>query len=72
GEILEVEGEQVAFAIDGVRYVVPFTNIDKGRIVPDWAALGFAPTKPGQPTEPPSGKVKPRNKPSKPRASKKK
>ena len=60
GEILGVEGEQVAFAIDGVRFAVPFSNIDKGRIVPDWAALGFAPSK-GSPS---------RGKPAKDKASK--
>jgi len=67
GEILGVEGEQVAFAIDGVRYAVPFSNIDKGRIVPDWAALGFAPNK-GSPSR---GKPA-KDKASKPDASKKK
>ncbi|WP_064749521.1 ribosome maturation factor RimP [Lysobacter antibioticus] len=60
GEILGVEGEQVAFAVDGVRFAVPFSNIDKGRIVPDWAALGFAPSK-GSPS---------RGKPAKDKASK--
>ncbi|MEI2455602.1 ribosome maturation factor RimP [Lysobacter firmicutimachus] len=60
GEILGVEGEQVAFAVDGVRFAVPFSNIDKGRIVPDWAALGFAPSK-GSPS---------RGKPTKDKASK--
>ncbi|MFD0324408.1 ribosome maturation factor RimP [Lysobacter gummosus] len=76
GQILAVEGEQVVFAVEGApdegRFVVPFTNIDKGRIVPDWAALGFAPTKPGQPAD--TGRIKPKDKPSKPpkrRASKK-
>ncbi len=64
GEIVGVEGEQVVFAIDGVRFAVPFSNIDKGRIVPDWEALGFAPSKPG--------KGKPaKDKSSKPDASKK-
>lgn len=48
GEIVGVEGEQVVFAIDGVRYAVPFSNIDKARILPDWEALGFAPSKPGK------------------------
>lgn len=76
GVILGVEGDQVAFAVEGApndgRYSVPFSNIDKGRIVPDWAALGFAPSKPGQPE---TGRVKPKDKPSKPsrqRAAKKK
>lgn len=63
GEIVGVEGEQVVFAIDGVRFAVPFSNIDKGRIVPDWEALGLAPSKPG--------KKPAKDKPSKPDASKK-
>ena len=62
GEIVGVEGEQVVFAVDGQRFAVPFQNIDKARIVPDWAALGFAPSKPGK---------APKDKPSKPEASKK-
>ncbi len=60
GEILGVDGEQVQFAVDGARFQVPFSNIDKGRIVPDWAALGFAPAK-GSPS---------RGKPAKDKASK--
>ncbi|NUO74566.1 ribosome maturation factor RimP [Lysobacter sp. 5GHs7-4] len=64
GEIVGVEGAQVVFAIDGARYSVPFSNIDKARLVPDWAALGLAPTKPG--------KAKPKDdkkKPAKPKTS---
>ena len=34
--------------LDGNEFVVPFGNIDKARLVPDWAALGFAPVKPGK------------------------
>lgn len=64
GEIVGVEGAQVVFAIDGVRFSVPFSNIDKARLVPDWAALGLAPTKPGKP-KPKDGK----NKPTKPKTS---
>ncbi|UZW58762.1 ribosome maturation factor RimP [Lysobacter enzymogenes] len=79
GEIVGVEGEQVVFAIDGARFAVPFSNIDKARIVPDWAALGFAPEKPGKaaPGKVAPGKVAPgksrpaKDKPSKPDASKK-
>ncbi|KWS02616.1 ribosome maturation factor [Lysobacter capsici AZ78] len=74
GEIVAVEGEQVTFAIegtpDGSHFTVPFSNIDKGRIVPDWAALGFAPSK-GEPPPARADKPKPKarpgkNKPSKP------
>lgn len=80
GEIVAVEGEQVVFAIEGAaegaRFSVPFSNIDKGRIVPDWAALGFAPSKGEAPKarpDKPRPKTRPgRDKPSKPGASRKK
>ena len=35
------------FVVDGAEIVVAFDNIDKARLVPDWAALGLAPEKPG-------------------------
>ena len=46
-----VPGETVVFHIDGVEaneFAVAVGNIDKARLVPDWAALGFAPVKPGK------------------------
>ncbi|RDZ28790.1 ribosome maturation factor RimP [Lysobacter silvisoli] len=67
GEIVGVEGAQVVFAIDGARYSVPFSNIDKARLVPDWAALGFAPAKPSPSKGKPGKGAK--DKPAKPRAS---
>ena len=30
------------------EFTAAFDNIDKARLVPDWAALGLAPEKPGQ------------------------
>lgn len=42
GRILKVEGELVHFDVDGQPFVAAFDNIDKARIVPDWAALGYA------------------------------
>ena len=38
----------MVFLLDGNEFVVSFGNIDKARLVPDWAALGFAPVKPGK------------------------
>ena len=43
GTILRVDGEQVAFEVDGKELVVDVDNIDKAKLVPDWAALGLAP-----------------------------
>ena len=43
GTILRVDGDQVAFGVDGGEIVVPVDNIDKARLVPDWVALGLAP-----------------------------
>lgn len=42
GRILKVEGDWVHFDIDGQPFAAAFDNIDKARIVPDWAALGYA------------------------------
>lgn len=47
-QIARVDGGSVVFMLDGNEFVVPFGNIDKARLVPDWAALGFAPVKPGK------------------------
>jgi len=33
----------VAFDVDGNELVVAADNIDKAKLVPDWAALGLAP-----------------------------
>ncbi len=45
GKILRIEGETVVFALDGAEFPVAVDNIDKARLVPDWAALGMAPDK---------------------------
>lgn len=47
GKIERVEGGTVVFVLDGNEFPVSFDNIDKARLVPDWAALGLAPSKPG-------------------------
>lgn len=41
----ESGGDSVVFDVDGSEFAVTFDNIDKARLVPDWAALGFAPAK---------------------------
>ncbi|HJT97589.1 MAG TPA: ribosome maturation factor RimP [Rhodanobacteraceae bacterium] len=43
GRILRVDGDNVAFDVDGNELVVAVDNIDKAKLVPDWAALGLAP-----------------------------
>lgn len=48
GKITSVEDGNIIFDVDGTALVVAFDNIDKARLVPDWAALGLAPGKPGQ------------------------
>ena len=48
GRILRVEGDDIVLQLDGAEFVVAIDNIDKARLVPDWAALGMAPRKPGK------------------------
>lgn len=43
GKILRVDGNDVAFDVDGNEIVVAVDNIDKAKLVPDWVALGLAP-----------------------------
>ena len=45
GAIAGVEGDEVTFDVDGQPFTVAIANIDKARLVPDWAALGLAPGK---------------------------
>lgn len=40
---------EVTFTVDNAPFVVSFDNIDKARIIPDWVALGLAPSKPKGP-----------------------
>ncbi|HYG06937.1 MAG TPA: ribosome maturation factor RimP [Stenotrophomonas sp.] len=51
GAIVRVDAAagQVVFDVDGAEFAVDFDNIDKARILPDWAALGLAPQKPNKP-----------------------
>lgn len=57
-KIIRVDGQDILFDADGHDLLVAFDNIDKARLVPDWAALGMAPEKPG------GGKKKADSKPS--------
>ena len=45
GRIARVEGDAVAFDVDGSELVVDAHNVDKARLVPDWVALGLAPAR---------------------------
>ena len=38
-----MDGDTVVFDVDGAEFAVAAANIDKARLVPDWAALGLAP-----------------------------
>ncbi|CTP85321.1 Ribosome maturation factor RimP [Xanthomonas translucens pv. poae] len=54
----DVDAGRIVFEVDGVELAVDFDNIDKARILPDWAALGLAPTKPGKTPKPPGSTPK--------------
>lgn len=61
GRIAAVEGERIELEVEAKpepqRVSVDFDNIEKARLVPDWVALGFVPTKPGKkPAGKPAGK----------------
>lgn len=61
GRIAAVEGERIDLEIEAKpepqQVSVAFDNIEKARLVPDWAALGYAPSKPGKkPDGKPAGK----------------
>ncbi len=43
GAILRVDGDRVAFDVDGTPFEAEVANIEKARLVPDWVALGLAP-----------------------------
>ena len=72
GTILRVEPGTIVFGLDGAEFAVAADNIDKARLVPDWAALGLAPNKyspanKGKPAPKAGGKAgntQPSNKPA--------
>ena len=41
--IVSVDGNNITFDVDGTQFTVAIDNIEKARLVPDWAALGLAP-----------------------------
>ncbi|MGJ4728858.1 ribosome maturation factor RimP [Luteimonas sp. SDU101] len=45
GTIVSVADGVIVFDIDGQPFEVSADNIDKARLVPDWAALGYAPAR---------------------------
>ena len=45
GAIAAVDGDVITLVVDGQPFAVAFDNIEKARLVPDWAALGYAPAK---------------------------
>ncbi len=46
GEILRADDASVVLKVDGAGEIpIPPDNIEKARLVPDWAALGLAPAK---------------------------
>ncbi len=56
GRIAAVEGDRVDLDVDAKpesqRVSVAFENIEKARLIPDWAALGFGPSKQESPAKP--------------------
>jgi len=72
GRIDAVDAAQgtISFTVDNATLVVSADNIDKARIVPDWVALGLAPSKPTGPAKRPKPNTNPTNEPAakKPRA----
>ena len=79
GKIVAVEGERIDIELDAKpepqRVSIAFENIEKARLIPDWAALGFGPVKQEPPARPdrkkPAGKSagKPKGKPKATRPS---
>ena len=45
GTIVSVQAGAIVFDVDGRPFEVAADNIDKARLVPDWAALGYAPAR---------------------------
>ena len=64
GVIARIEGESITFLVDGAEFTADVDNIDKARLVPDWAALGLAPEKPGRSAQGKKQTNKPTNKPA--------
>ena len=71
GEIstVDLDAGTVTFTVDNAPFEVVLDNIDKARIMPDWVALGLAPSKPKGPAPKDGSKTK--KKPSNQSAAKK-
>ncbi len=52
GKIVAVQSERIELEVETKAFSVMFENIEKARLVPDWAALGFAPAKKESPSKP--------------------
>ena len=48
-EAIDEAAGTITFIVDKAEVVVSADNIDKARIMPDWVALGLAPSKPTGP-----------------------
>ncbi|MGH8032820.1 MAG: ribosome maturation factor RimP [Luteimonas sp.] len=62
GAIVSAQADQrgsgtIAFDLDGTAFSVAFDNIEKARLVPDWAALGYAPARDGSGRDARPGKL---------------
>lgn len=49
GRIVKVEGEVITIAEDKVEFEIAFDNIEKARLVPDYAAMGLSESKEKKP-----------------------
>ena len=65
GKILRADDGVVTLAVDKGEFAIAIDNIEKARLVPDFAALGLAPVKPGKGPAKQEKPAKP--KPAKPR-----
>ena len=58
GAIASVDGNHITFDVEGTAFAVAIDNIEKARLVPDWAALGLAPAVDKSGRDPRPGKAK--------------
>ncbi len=58
GAITDIDDERVTIDQDGKPVTIAHANIAKARLVPDYAALGLAPAKPGKADKPKPAKRK--------------
>lgn len=58
GRIAGIDGEIIRIDVDGQEFEVAFGNVEKARLVPDWAALGLPTGKQDRPGRSRPGKRK--------------